>query len=388
MGPSQTNSVTLDAGPSDRAQPVPPATAALAGRLDSLDALRGFDMFWIIGGGAMVEGLAKAIHVPILNAVVPQLEHVRWEGLHFWDLIWPLFMFIVGVSIPLSMAHRRAAGASRGTIYLHAVRRAAILFVLGMMAQGNLLAWDLSKLWPCYSVLHGIAAGYLVAVAVALEFRPRTQVLIIAGFLLLYWALLMLVPVPGVGAGVLTPTGNMATWIDQMVLGHFHHGENTWFVSYLGFASSVLLGVMAGHVLLSARTAAAKLRLLASAGAGCLAVGLVWSLALPIIKLLWTSSFVLVSGGFSFLALALFYWLVDVRGWRRWAFPFRVIGMNPIVAYMAMMLIDLHGIAKIFVGSLLPRVGIWDSLLAETATFLVLWLFLYWMYRTRSFVKI
>jgi len=260
--------------------------------------------------------------------------------------------------------------------------------VLGMIAQGNLLAWDLSKFWPCYSVLHGIAAGYLIAVAVALEFHVKAQIIIISAFLLLYWALLMLVPVPGAGAGVLTPTGNMATWIDQLILGHFHHGENTWFVSYLGFASSVLLGVQAGHVLLSSRTAAAKLRLLASAGAGCLAIGLGWSLALPIIKLLWSSSFVLVSGGFSFLALALFYWIVDVRGWRGWAFPFRVIGMNPIVAYMAMMLVDLRGIGKIFVGSLLPRVGRWDSLLSESAAFLVLWLFLYWMYRTRSFVKV
>jgi predicted acyltransferase len=363
-------------------------SAAGTSRLDSLDALRGFDMFWIIGGGAMVEGLAKAVNVPALNAIVPQLEHVRWEGLHFWDVIWPLFMFIVGVSIAFSTARRRAAGTSRRSIYLHAARRAAILFVLGMIAQGNLLAWDLSKLWPCYSVLHGIAAGYLIAVAVTLEFRVKTQILITAAFLLLYWALLMLVPVPGVGAGVLTPTGNMATWIDRLVLGRFHHGENTWFVTYLGFASSVLLGVMAGHVLISPRTAAAKLRLLASAGAGCLATGLVWSLALPIIKLLWTSSFVLVAGGFSFLALALFYWIVDVRNWRGWAFPFRVIGMNPIVAYMAMMLVDLRSIGKIFVGSLLPRVGRWDSLLSEGAAFLALWLFLYWMYRTRSFVKI
>ena len=369
-------------------KPLPSAAAAGTGRLDSLDALRGFDMFWIIGGGAMVEGLAKAVDIPALNALVPQFEHVRWEGLHFWDVIWPLFMFIVGVSIAFSTTRRKAAGASRRTLYLHAARRAAILFVLGMMAQGHLLAWDLSKLWPCYSVLHGIAAGYLIAVAVTLEFRPRTQVLITTSFLLLYWALLMLVPVPGVGAGVLTPTGNMATWVDQLVLGRFHHGENTWFVSYLGFASSVLLGVMAGHVLLSARTAAAKLRLLAAAGAGCLAAGLGWSLALPIIKLLWTSSFVLVSGGFSFLSLALFYWIVDVRGWRRWAFPFRVIGMNALVAYMAMMLVDLHGIGRVFIGSLLSRVGRWDSLLSEAAAFLVLWLFLYWMYRTRSFVKI
>ena len=366
----------------------PAAQPAKAVRLDSLDALRGFDMFWIIGGGAMVEGLAKAVDWPVLNAIVPQLEHVRWEGLHFWDVIWPLFMFIVGVSIAFSTARRKAAGASRRSLYLHALRRAAVLFILGMMAQGNLFLWDPSKLWPCYSVLHGIAAGYLIALAVAMEFRPRAQLLIAAAFLLSYWALLMLVPVPGVGAGVLTPTGNMATWIDQLILGRFHHGENTWFVSYLGFAASVLLGVAAGHVLLSARSTAAKLRILAAAGAGCLAVGFLWSLALPIIKLLWTSSFVLVSGGFSFLALALFYWLIDVRGWRGWAFPFRVIGMNPLVAYMVMMLLNLRAIGNIFVGSLLPRVVPWDALLSASASFLFLWLFLYWMYRTRSFVKL
>ena len=381
MGVVQTN-------PSAVTQPSSLPAALPGGRLESLDVLRGFDMFWIIGGGAMVEGLAKAINVPLLNAIVPQLEHVRWEGLHFWDVIWPLFMFIVGVSIAYSTARRRAAGARRSTIYLHAARRAVILFVLGMIAQGNLLTWDLSKFRPCYSVLHGIAAGYFIAVVVAFEFRPKIQVLVIAVFLLLYWALLMFVPVPGVGAGVLTPSGNMATWVDQLVLGRFHYGENTWFVSYLGFASSVLLGVLAGEVLLSERRVATQIRWLVSAGAICLSAGLVWSLALPIIKLLWTSSFVLVTGGLSFLALALFYWMVDVRGWRRWAFPFRIIGLNPIVAYMIMMLVNLRSLGGIFVGSLLPRVGTWDALLAATASFLVLWLILYWMYRTRSFVKI
>src|SRR5512137_3064645 len=111
-----------------------PAVAP-ARRLMSLDALRGFDMFWIIGGGAILQGLADALGGP-LDAVRPQLEHVRWEGLHFWDLIWPLFMFVVGVSIPLSIEKRRAAGATRRSLYLHAVRRAVILFMLGMVLQG------------------------------------------------------------------------------------------------------------------------------------------------------------------------------------------------------------------------------------------------------------
>jgi len=366
----------------------PPANGAAGGRLASLDVLRGFDMFWIVGGGFMFAGLTKATGFAVFQTLLPQFEHVEWAGLHFWDVIWPLFMFIVGVAIPFSTASRRAAGATDRGLLLHALRRAAILFVLGMVAQGNLLLWDLTKLWPCYSVLHGIAAGYLIATVINMKFRPKAQVVIAGAFLLLYWGLLVLVPVPGVGAGVLTPDGNMATWVDQCILGRFHHGTNTWFVSYLGFASSVLLGVMAGHVLRMERTAKAKIALLVAAGAGCLGAGLLWSLALPVIKLLWTSSFVLVSGGFSFLAMALFYWIVDVRGWRSWAFPFRIIGLNPIVAYMAVSLINLGRIGNIFVGSLLPRVRPWDDLLSHATAFLVLWLVLYWMYRTKSFVKI
>jgi predicted acyltransferase len=353
----------------------------------SLDALRGFDMFWIIGGGAIFRGLATALGGP-LEAVRPQLEHVPWAGLHCWDLIWPLFMFIVGVSIPPSIEKRKAAGAAKRSLYLHAVRRAVILLVLGTVLQGRLLKWDLAQLRPCYSVLHGIAAGYLIAFAVALELRPKMQGAIIAAFLLAYWALLELVPVPSVGAGVLTPDGNVATWIDRMVLGRFHYGENTWFLSYLGFASSVLLGVLAGRVLMSPWAEKTKVMALTGAGAACVALGLLWSLVFPIIKLLWTSSFVLVSGGFGFLMLALFYWVIDVKGCRRWAFFFTVIGMNSIAAYVATMLFSFKQIGNIFVGSLLPRIEPWSGFVEASAAFAAVWLLLYWMFRTRTFVKL
>ncbi|MGD0536019.1 MAG: DUF5009 domain-containing protein [Verrucomicrobiota bacterium] len=361
--------------------------AARPGRLMSLDALRGFDMFWIVGGGAILTGLAKALGGP-LEALRPQFEHVRWEGLHFWDLIWPLFMFIVGVSIPLSIEKRKAAGAAKRSLYLHAVRRAVILFVLGMVLQGRLLEWNLTALRPCYSVLHGIAAGYLIAVAVAIELRPRMQGAVIAAFLLLYWVLLKLVPVPGFGAGVLTPEGNVATWVDRVLLGRFHYGENTWFLSYLGFASSVLLGVLAGHLLMSPSTAKTKVMALTGAGIACVGLGLLWSTTLPIIKLLWTSSFVLVGGGFGFLMLALFYWIIDVNGCRRWAFFFTVIGMNSIAVYVATMLFSFKQVGNIFVGALLPRIRPWDAFVEASAAFAVVWLLLYWMYRTRTFLTL
>ncbi len=358
-----------------------------SGRLTALDALRGFDMFWIIGGSAIFSGLAKAVGGPLVY-VIPQFEHVRWEGLHFYDLIWPLFMFIVGVSLPLSIEKRRAAGSSKRNLYFHAVRRSVILFFIGMILQGGLFEWDLSKLHPCYSVLHGIAAGYLIAFIITIEFKPRMQAAVTGIFLLAYWAVILLVPVPGKEAGILTPDGNIATWFDQLVLGRFHHGENTWFLSYPAFASSVLLGVLAGQIIKLKVSESKKAAFLAGLGAICIALALLWSTVFPVIKLLWTSSFVLVGAGFGFLMLSLFYWIIEIRGYKRWAFFFTVIGMNSITVYIGVMLINFRQIGNIFVGNLLPRIGLWDNFVSETAALIIIWLILYWMYRTKTFVKL
>jgi predicted acyltransferase len=357
-------------------------------RLLSLDALRGFDMFWIIGGQEIVKGLAQVFPGKLSEIAVGQLEHVRWQGLHFYDVIWPLFMFMVGVSLSFSLTSRKLSGATDKVLYVHALKRALILFVLGMMAQGNLLQFTLATLHPCYSVLHGIAAGYLIATVVMLRFGPKGQAITTAVFLILYWILLIIIPVPGVGRGVLTPTGNAATYVDHLVLGRFEYGENTWFLSYLGFAASVLIGGLAGNLLRSTRSAKDKCLFLSAGGVGLVSLGLIWSLWFPIIKLLWTSSFVLVAGGISCLLLAAFYLIVDVGGYRKWAFGFVVIGTNALAVYMATMLFDFRKIGDIFVGHLLPRVGRYSSLLEAAVAFTIIWLVLYWMYRTKSFVKV
>jgi len=357
-------------------------------RLVSLDALRGFDMFWIIGGTAILMGVGKVIHRPFFDQFLEQFDHVPWQGLHFYDLIWPLFMFIMGAAIPMSLAKRRAKGESDRTLLLHAMRRAIVMFCLGTVTQGNLLLFDWNKFRPCYSVLHGLAAGYLIATLVAVKVKPRWHAPAIAAFLLVYWALVMLIPVPGVGAGVLTPQGNLPTYVDQLVLGHLHYGENTWFLSYLGFGASVLLGVLAGQVLMSDRSPGRKLYRLLIMGAGSLLVGLVWSLWFPVIKLMWTSSYVLISGGLSFMILALFYCIIDVLGYKKWAFGFIVIGMNSIAVYVATEVFDFRDVGNVFVGHLLPRVGRWDSLVEATAAFVIIWLILYWMYRNNKFIRI
>jgi predicted acyltransferase len=357
-------------------------------RLASLDALRGFDMFWITGGTAILMGLGKVVDRPWFDKFLVQFDHVPWRGLHFYDLIWPLFMFIMGAAIPLAVAKRRAQGETDRRLLLHALWRAIVMFCLGTVTQGNLLLFDWYKFRPCYSVLHGLAVGYLIATLVAVKVKPKWHAPTIAAFLLAYWAVVMLVPVPGVGAGVLTPQGNLPAYVDKLVLGHLHYGENTWFLSYPGFGASVLLGVLAGQLLMSGRSERRKIFRLLGMGALSLAAGLVWSLWFPVIKLMWTSSYVLISGGFSFLVLALFYWIVDVRGYKKWALGFIVIGMNSIAVYIATEIFDFRHVGNVFVGHLLPRLGRWDSLVEAAAAFAVVWLILYWMYRKKEFIRI
>lgn len=226
-------------------------TAPQSERLLSLDGLRGFDMLWIIGGQLVIHGLAKAWPDRFWIGVSTQFEHVRWQGLHAFDVIWALFMFMVGVSLTFSLAKRKQMHESHGAIYAHAVKRAVLLSILGMILQGNLLQFNLSTFHPFYSVLHGIAAGYLIATIVTLNFKVKGQAITTAIFLVSYWILLLTIPVPGVGRGKLTPYGNAATYIDHLAFGRFSYvplgQENTWLLSYLGFASSVLLGVLAGE---------------------------------------------------------------------------------------------------------------------------------------------
>jgi predicted acyltransferase len=228
----------------------------------------------------------------------------------------------------------------------------------------------------------------LIATVVVVKVNSKWHVATVAALLLAYWAVVMLIPVPGIGAGVLTPKGNLPTYVDHVILGHLHYGENTWFLTYPAFGASVLLGVLAGQLLMSDRAAQSKIYRLLLAGGISLVGGLFWSLGFPVIKLMWTSSYVLISGGLSFMALAFFYWIIDVRGYKKWAFGFVVIGMNSIAVYVATSLFDFRAVGNVFVGHLLPRMGCWDNLLEASAAFSVIWLSLYWMYRKKEFIRI
>jgi len=356
-------------------------------RLESLDVLRGFDMFWIIGGEWIFGSLHGIFKSPVTEFIGTQLTHVRWEGFRFWDVIMPLFLFIVGAALPFSISKRLARGDSTKKLYFHIFKRFVILFILGMVAQGHLLEYDLSKLHLFSNTLQAIAVGYLIAALIMLNLRVKWQIGITAGLLFLFWGLMVLIP--GFGPRSLTPEGNLAISIDKWVLGSFQDGTTySWILSSLAFACTVLLGVFASYILRSNISKKKNFLWLTAFGIFCAGLGLLWSLVFPIIKHIWTSSFVLFSGGLCILLLALFYLIIDVWGFRKWAFVFKVIGMNAIAVYMATRLFDFRLMGNVFIGGLAERLGAWNGLIQGLAGFTVIWLILYFLYNKKIFIKI
>ena len=366
----------------------------LAGtRVTSIDALRGFSMFWIIGGGTVFRSLDGIFNHPMTAFIGKQLKHVEWLGFHFEDLIMPLFIFIVGVAVPFSISNRLKRGQSRGRIYLHIVKRTAVLYLLGVMLGSGGLHFN----WPemdWVGVLQRIAVCYFFAALLLMHTKWQTQAIVAGAILLLYWAALTLVPVPGHGAGVITPEGCLPAYIDQQFLpGRIHedfygYGDSNGILPTLASISTALLGALTGHWLRSNRTVNQKVIGLALAGLIGLSVGYVWGLVFPIIRLLWTGSMVLFAAGLSLLLLALFYWLIDVRGYKKWAFGFVVIGMNAIAVFTASRLFAAHRIGRIFVGGLSKWCGEWNGFINAVAGLTVIWLVLWWMYRRKLFIKI
>jgi predicted acyltransferase len=360
-----------------------------AERVASVDALRGFDMFWIAGGGPLVLAFLKLFSNPLPPWLERQFHHAQWEGFTAWDLIMPLFMFVVGAAMPFSLGKRLARGDSRRSIYAKVLWRAAVLCVLGLVAQGNLLAFDLSQLHLYSNTLQPIAAGYVIAAVALVELPLRGQAVLMGALLLVYWLLMIFVPVPGHGTGVLTPEGNLALWIDEAVLGRFRDGTTyTWLLSGLTFGATVLVGVLAGHLLRSPLPGRRKVVWLAISGLGCLLSGWVWSWVFPIIKHIYSSSMVLWAGGWSLLLLALFYGIVDVLGCKRLAFPLTVIGMNAIIAYMAPRFVKFDAISKNLFSGLAGHLGAFGPLLLAFGAVGSLWAVLYYMYRKQTFLRI
>ena len=301
-------------------------------RLCSLDAFRGATM-----------ALMVLVNTPGGPNSYGPLNHSEWNGWTVTDMVFPSFLWIVGVAITLSLGQRIAAGVSRARLFLQVLRRAGVIFGLGLIVYAapnfNLSTQRL------LGVLQRIAICYLIASAIYLTTRWRMQVVWIVALVVSYWLIMMLVPVPGYGAGDLAAGHNIANYVDRVVLGAHNYANTKYWdpeglISTLPSIATTLLGIMAGHILRLKRGLSERTTWLYLAGSILIAVGLICDIWLPINKKLWTSSFSLFMAGADFVIFAGFVWLIDGRGYQRYARPLVIMGMNAIAVYMASELLE------------------------------------------------
>ncbi|HEX2473715.1 MAG TPA: DUF5009 domain-containing protein [Lacipirellulaceae bacterium] len=360
-------------------------------RVAAIDALRGFDMFWIVGGQELALAAGAWFSMPRPAWLEFHLEHVEWEGFSAWDLIMPLFLFVVGAAMPFSLSRKAELGQPKSQLYGKMIRRFAILWVLGMIVQGNLLEFNSSTLHLYSNTLQAIAVGYLVAGFVILNVGVVGQVVFTAAMMIAYWLLLTRVPFAGHPAGMLEPNANLAMTVDEYVLGPYRDGTTyTWVLSGMTFAATTLLGAFAGQVLRTSWSQATRFIVLVMLGLASLAGGYAWAtwLGFPIVKHIWTSSMVLWAAGWSYLLLAVFYLLIDIIGWQRWAFFFMVIGTNAITIYVAWHLISFEQISEGLVGGLAGHLGAAGPTLVAATALGLGWLILYHLYHQKVFLRV
>lgn len=375
-------------------------------RLESLDILRGFDLFCLIILCPFLHAFNRTGDYGWMSPVMRQFDHVAWEGFAFWDLVMPLFMFMAGVSVPFAFSKYMSSGEGWGKIYKRIAKRVIILWILGMICQGNLLALNLNSLRILSNTLQAIAVGYLFSAVLFLHLKLRAQIIASALLLVIYWAVMSFVSIDGFGGGNFSASGNLAEWIDRAVLGHWRDGAGinesgdvvfpawynyTWILSSLNFIVTVMTGVFAGQILKSKMSEVKKMKYLLFIGLGMVAAGWLWHLQMPVIKRIWTSSMVLVSSGYCFLLMALFYYIIDYKGFRKGWTWLKVIGMNSIVAYMLSVEVGVVNFScisrSLFYGAEQYIGSGYYQLLLLCSNLAIVYALLYIMYKQRFFVK-
>lgn len=358
-------------------------------RIVSIDALRGFDMVLLSGGAAVLWHLCRegwGNEVPAWLA--GQFRHAEWGcGFTCWDLVMPLFLFITGCSMPVAFERYRQQGWL--CTMWRVLRRVALLFVLGMVVQGNLCSGNTQQMSLFCNTLQAIAAGYLISSVVLLLWEWRGQLTSCVVLLGVYWGLLRFVPYNGSPGGLFLPNDNLAYYIDCTLQGHWQDGTPyTWILTSLAFGAMTLIGVLGGGVLFRLSGCRAVVLLVLS-GILCLGLALLLEMDTPLIKHLFTSTMVLWSGGWCLLLLAAFHLVFDMLPCTRYfAFPFQVVGCNALLAYM---LTNTPGIGgRSLWGSLVYPLFRWaeNPLLYECLSYTLLWLILYFLYRHRAFLRV
>ena len=385
----------------------------------SLDALRGFDMFWIVGGEGIFHALYKGWPCGPTRLIDQQLDHKAWAGLAFYDLIFPLFVFIVGASVVFSLTST-IQRSGRAAAVKRILYRSLVLYVFGLLVYGGISKGVDHIRW--LGVLQRIALCYLFTSLIFCYARFRGMILICAALLIGYWGLLTFVPVRdfNLQSGRLSalnlapnaPETRAAFFATtNRVRGRFDDGLNLtqqidfrylpgrrWdgaydpegLLSTLPAIATCLLGVFAGLLLKNPAVADQKKVLyLLGAGVAGVALGFLWGLQFPVIKKIWTSSYVLVAGGYACLFLAAFYQLVEIWGWRKWCIPFVWIGMNPITIYLVYHFADFDELAKLVVGGPVRQaLGAWGDMAMAVVVVGLMLLFLRFLYQRKIFLRL
>ena len=363
-------------------------------RLQSLDALRGFDMLGIMGGSGLFIALAAWCPNPFFQSLAEQMEHVAWDGFHIEDMIFPLFLFIAGISFPFSLAKQRGNGMTDAAIYKKIIRRGITLVVLGFIYNG-LLSFNFDH-QRYASVLGRIGLAWMFAALIFVNTKTITRVYITGAILVGYWLLLALCPAPdGNGAGAFTMEGCLVGYIDRILLPgrlHLKIHDPEGLLSTLPAISTALLGMFTGEFVKLQKeklTETKKVVMMLAVGIALIVIGSVWDLFFPINKNLWTSSFVCFVGGISMILFAVFYYIIDVKNCRSWTLFFTVIGMNSITIYLAQHFIKFSFTSEAIFGGLIkmfPEAA--QPFFAQVAYIAVCWGFLYFLYRQRIFLKV
>lgn len=366
--------------------------ASSGSRLESLDAIRGFDMLWIMGLTAVVRGFLQLFPNGKETWLFHQMCHVEWHGLAFYDTIFPLFLFIAGISFPFSCAKQRERGVPAAAIHWRIVKRAVMLVLLGLVVNGALM-FDQGNV-RFASVLGKIGLAWMMAAFVYLHAGLRARLATIAVLLAGYWAVLRFCvnPLAPAGADPMSLEGNFMGYLDGFLTPGYLWEKNIFDPSGVPMSvvavGTALLGMCAGDIVRVERwKPVRRVGILFVTGLVLLTAGWLVSCSVPFNKKLWTPSYTLFVGGYSFALFAALYWIIDVRGWRSWSFPLKVIGVNAIAIYMAQAIVRFNDVSRVFLGGVASWFPSPDFVIALGRLALA-WGFLYFLYRKNTFLKV
>ena len=369
-----------------------PEPQTLPQRLASIDALRGFDMFMIAGGGTFIFLLKGKTGLGFIDSIADQFVHPEWHGFTFYDFIFPLFLFLAGTSLPFSLTSGLLRGITKQTLLRKVFSRMLILIIWGILDKNAPIdIFDPAEI-RYGSVLGRIGIGSFISAILYLNYSWTKRLLIALSILIGYYLVLLLVPVSGYGAGDFSFEGNLVGWFDRSFMpGKLKQGSYDELALLTTFPAICLtiFGTLAGDVLLQNTSASSKLKSLFTAGIIGIITGAMWNLIFPVNKHLWSSSFILLTSGMAFSILAFFYWIIDVKGWHKWAFFFRVIGMNSLVIYLLVRFVDFNASSRLFFeGLYMHTAEKWHEVFNALGGLLLVWLVLYFLYKNKIFIKV